>query len=207
MASRTPLGALLGLASSFAIAAACTNYTPPDVAAYGPPNGLGGKHPTAPGTSSSGGGSSSGGAVSEDAGTAPSGDGGGTTPTVTYACGTPLPASTCAVSWQNDIYPNMQPNAAWNCASSSCHGAGSVTQPVLSGTTSHSFYVTLANFTGTTSAGTPYLNPCSTDPTKSDFLCNVTSTNVCGTAQMPLGIAIADTSKIATWVACGAPEN
>ena len=71
------------------------------------------------------------------------------------------------------------------------------------------FYTTLANFTQTvttgTGAGQPYINPCSTNPTLSEFVCNTQSTGPCGLAGMPLGTPIADAGAITTWVACGAP--
>ncbi len=207
----------LAATSAFALSAGalgCGNYTPPDVANYGPPNGLNQKNPAAPPSEDAGSSSTTTPPANEDGGGGSGGTStgeGGTTPTATYACvsagGTLLTPGTCSVSWKTDIYPKMESGGAWNCASASCHGAGSVTQPVLAGTTEQSFYTALANYTGTTSAGLPYFNPCSTDPTKSEFACNTASSNACGAAAMPLGAPIADTSAISTWVACGAPEN
>ena len=73
------------------------------------------------------------------------------------------------------------------------------------------FYTTLANYKGTvtsgTQAGQTYFNPCSTDPGQSTFVCNLKPTGYCGSLGMPLGITVANPGPIATWVACGAPEN
>jgi hypothetical protein len=194
-------------------AVACTNYEPPDVANYGPPNGINGKTPNGPSATG----------TSSPAGPSPSGEGGtssgadaGTGPAAsTLACvtagGTLVPAGTCSVSWSKDIFPKMQSGGAWNCAGSSCHASAS-TPPVLSGD-AHAMYTTLANYTGTVTsgaqAGQPYFNPCSVDPTKSTFVCNVQATGPCGSLGMPLGVPIAAAGQtaISTWVACGAPEN
>jgi hypothetical protein len=202
---------------SFAILLpACGDYAPPDVANYGPPNSLGQKVPGTPpgedaGSSAPPPSSGSGGG---DSGAVTGGDGGApAAPAVACvtAGGTLVAPATCSVSWKTDIYPKMQNGGAWNCASASCHGAGSVTQPVLSGTTEASFYTVLANYTGTvasgTGAGQTYINPCSTDPTKSEFVCNTQASGACGAAAMPLGAPVASPTAIATWVACGAPEN
>lgn len=205
MALSRPLFALVGIFSGLALAAACSNYVPPDVATYGPPSGLKGQTPLAPNGEDAG--STSGGG-NDSGSTSTSGDaGGGGAGGVMYACGTPIDGGPCTVSWSKDIYPNMQAGGAWNCAGAACHGNG-VQQPLFSGT-EHTDYATLANYKGTAANGDPYLDPCSTDPTKSDFVCNVQTTGGCGAAPMPLGAALAasDVTKITTWVSCGAPEN
>jgi hypothetical protein len=216
LALATGTAAAIGWISFATALSACGNYAPPDVANYGPPNSLGQKVPGTPQSEDSGSsaappsGGSGGGA---DSGVAPAD--GGAPAAAAVACvtagGTLVAPATCSVSWKTDIYPKMQSGGAWNCASASCHGPGSVTQPVLSGTTEASFYNVLANYTGTvlsgTGAGQTYFNPCSTDPTKSEFVCNTQSSGACGAAAMPLGAPIASTTAIATWVACGAPEN
>jgi hypothetical protein len=206
MGSRRVLGGLFVLSVCVGAAVACSNYEPPDVANYGPPNGIDGKTPNSPSASGTSTPPSSGG----DGGAASGGEGG--TPAVSYACGAPIAQTTpCSVSWKADIYPKMVAGGTWNCAGTgACHA--SATQPVLAGD-AHSFYTTLANYTGTTTnapyASEPYLNPCSTDPAKSTFVCNTQATTPCGLAGMPLGqpIAAAGLTAISTWVACGAPEN
>jgi hypothetical protein len=80
----------------------------------------------------------------------------------------------------------------------------------MTATTSSAFYDALANFTTINSL--PYFNPCSTDPTKSTFVCNTSTTGTCGTGVMPLlggtgAMTDAGLAEIATWVACGAPQN
>jgi hypothetical protein len=76
---------------------------------------------------------------------------------------------------------------------------------VLSGD-EHSYYATLANYADQANGGAPYINPCSTDPTKSSFLCDTYPTGSCGD-KMPLGSGLQDAGILATWIACGAPEN
>ena len=84
----------------------------------------------------------------------------------------------------------------------------------MTGTTATSFYAALANYNlSSDTPPAPYVNPCSIDPTKSGISCNTigaTTAGVCG-QSMPLGAAqgvgTADEAKIATWVACGAPNN
>jgi hypothetical protein len=200
---RVALGFLCVVGAGVGGAIACSNYVPPDVANYGPPNGIDGKQPNGPGTSSGSGsssGSSSSGGSSGDGGTSSGG-----TPTVTYACGTPIDGGPCAVSWSQTIYPAMQAGGAWGCAGgSSCH---TVIQPTLSGSAS-AVYTTMANYTGINNL--PYFNPCSTDPTKSTFVCN-TATTTCS-VQMPTvggtgAMTDAGLAEIAAWVACGAPQN
>jgi hypothetical protein len=201
MGSRRVLGGLFALMAGLASSTACGNYDPPDVAKYGPPNGLNQKVANAP-------------PAATDSGTPPaSGGDSGPAAGPTYACvvagGTLVPATTCSVSWSKDLFPKMQSGGAWNCAGSSCHASAS-TPPVLTGD-AHAFYTTLANYTGTVTsgaqAGQPYFNPCSTDPTKSTFVCNLQPTGFCGMLGMPLGTPVANPAPIATWVGCGAPEN
>jgi hypothetical protein len=194
--------------AALAVPIACGNYDPPDVAKYGPPNGLNQKVASAPPPSNDAG------TPGNDAGTPPaSGGDSGPAPGSNLACvlagGTLVASTTCSVSWSKDLYPKMQSGGAWNCAGSSCH-ASAGTPPTLSGD-AHAFYTTLANYTATVTsgaqAGQPYFNPCSTDPTKSTFVCNLEPTGYCGALGMPLGASVADPTSIATWVGCGAPEN
>jgi hypothetical protein len=214
MGSRSvALGSIL-FAAALGVAAACADSEPSDVPNYGPPGGIVGKSPDPPVTGGSG--SGSGGGTTEDAGTAATGDGGSVgTPTTTFACqtgGTPLvDGGPCTVSWSQTIYPAMQATGAWGCAATgACHGTGNVA-PNLSGTTSSSFYTVLANYTLVPGNANPFFNPCSTDPTKSTFVCNTSPTGTCGNL-MPLAGGVgtmtdAGLAEIATWVACGAPQN
>jgi hypothetical protein len=64
----------------------------------------------------------------------------------------------------------------------------------------------MANYGDSHNNNLPYINPCSTDPTKSSFLCDTLPTGACGDT-MPLGTGLADAGTLATWIACGAPEN
>jgi hypothetical protein len=207
------LGSIL-FAAALGVAAACSDSEPPDVPNYGPPNGITGQTPNPPVTGGSGSGSG-GGTTPEDAGTTPTGDGGTVgTPTTTFACqtagGTIVDGGPCSVSWSQTIYPAMQATGAWGCAATgACHGG--TTKPVLTGTTASSFYTSLANYTLVPGNANPYFNPCSTDPTKSAFLCSVSPTGTCG-SLMPLAGGVgamtdAGLANIATWVACGSPQN
>lgn len=218
MASRRVLGGLLLLAVGSGAAIACTNYEPPDVANYGPPNGINGKTPNGPPAAAPTGTGTSNPPPSSDGGGAPAGDsgGGGPPPASNLACvtagGTLVADAGCAVSWSKDIFPKMAAGGAWNCAGASCHAAGN--PPVLPAD-AHGMYTTLTAYTGTATtgaqAGQYYFNPCSTDPAKSTFSCNLqpAASGGCGSLQMPLGITVAAAgmTAVSTWVACGAPEN
>jgi hypothetical protein len=209
MPSRPALGVafaltVLGLATAFA----CSDYVPPDVPSYGPPNALGQKQPALP----SAGADSGGGTVTPpptgDGGT-PTGGEGGTVPQVAVLCvtsgGTIVDGGPCAVSWKTDIFPKMAAGAAWGCAGAApCHAT---TAPVLTGD-EHTVWLAMANFADTRNNNVPYINPCSTsaDPTKSSFLCDTLATGACGDT-MPLGVGVPDAGQIAAWVACGSPEN
>jgi hypothetical protein len=214
MGSRGALGCLFALLCGVGTAAACADSEPPDVPNYGPPNdplqgktplGPNGSNQTAPSgedaaaSSSSGGGSSSG-----------SGSGGTVT---TFACetggATIVDGGPCTVSWSTTIYPAIQ--GAWGCsAATPCHAS---TAPVMTGSAS-AVYATLANYTSATVLGNnnPYINPCSTAPAESNFVCNTQAagtTGACGNAMPLVGgpLTAAATTEIATWVACGAPQN
>jgi hypothetical protein len=121
-------------------------------------------------------------------------------------CGTPVDAGTCAVSYSTQIWANMQ--TTWHCSDAMCHG-GTSYQPQLD--SAGDAYMNLMAYM---IASKPYINPCSTDPDASAFLCNIQNP-FCGEAQMPfpnntLGsgpMSAGDVSLVQTWVACGAPNN
>jgi hypothetical protein len=120
----------------------------------------------------------------------------------------------CGVSWSGTLYPKL--TGMWGCSNGGCHGDGTFKPTIAVGDASAT-YAALAGYTGTAITGSPYFGepfvlPCSTDPTKSAFLCSV-SAPTCGTALMPLAgtgatpLGAADLASIATWIACGAPNN
>ncbi len=195
-----------------ALIACSSSETPPDVPGYGPPNGISGKHPAPPDGLDSG--SASGGSSGGGSGSSSGSSGGGSGGT-TFLCGTPVDGGTCSVSWKNDIYPKMKNGGTWGCGyTTGCHGTQGGTLPYIDPTDEHATYESLQKtMAGILAAPTPYINPCSTDPTKSLFVCN-TSTTTCS-AQMPLvsttagsnATTAADNQAILTWVQCGAPEN
>ena len=181
------LGGLLGVGVVAASVAACGGEVDTH---YGPPSGLTGKSPPAP----SGG--------SGDSGTGPvtTGDSGGTPNGICGGSG-PIDGGACAVTWTS-IQLKMTAAGAWKCADANCHGPAA-NKPPLTGV-AHTDYLTLSAYKIN---GLPYLNPCSTDPAKSTFACNTGGT--CGSLKMPVGtpLTAAEEADLATWAACGSPEN
>jgi len=118
----------------------------------------------------------------------------------------PIDAGPCTVSYTNDIWPKM--SGTWHCTDAKCHG-GTAYQPQLAD--QDNAYLNLLAYM---ISGKPYINPCSTDPDASTFVCNVISP-ACGAAQMPfpdntLGsgpMSSGDIGTVTTWVQCGAPKN
>jgi hypothetical protein len=118
----------------------------------------------------------------------------------------PIDAGACSVSYTNDIWPKM--SGTWHCTDAKCHG-GTSYQPQLADPDN-----AYLNLLGYTISGKPYVNPCSTDPDASAFVCNIVSP-ACGTGQMPfpdntLGsgpMSSGDVGTVTTWVQCGAPKN
>lgn len=139
----------------------------------------------------------------------PSSDGGGLDGALCNGKG-PIDGGPCSVSWKNDIWPMMSSSGVWKCGDSKCHGA-QANQPGNLNNEDNA-YAALVGWTGT--GGKPYINPCSTDPAQSAYVCNLDTTTACGT-RMPYsdnvlgsGPALpADSAKLQTWVKCGAPKN
>lgn len=123
------------------------------------------------------------------------------------ACGTPVDAGACTVSYNNDIWPKMQ--GTWHCSDAKCHG-GTSYQPKLD-SADNAYDNMMAYKVGGTKF---YINPCSTDSDASAFVCNISNPN-CGTAQMPfqdntLGsgpMSGSDLTQVTTWIECGSPKN
>ena len=123
------------------------------------------------------------------------------------ACGTPVDAGACSVTYSGDIWPKMQ--GTWHCSDAKCHGANANSPFGLD--TADDAYNVLLNYM---IANKPYFNPCSTDPDASSFVCNISNPN-CGNAQMPFPdgtlnsgpMSGSDLQKVTTWVQCGAPKN
>jgi hypothetical protein len=202
-----------GLSAAW-LAGACGNYVPPDVASdQGPANGLQGKSIPGPPDEEGGSGVAPSSSSGSSSGTGTSSGG----PTGPFLCQTQTPAGTivdggaCSVSFTNDIYPKMQSGGTWGCAvAGTCHGGA--TAPNLQGSTAASFYTGLATDGVPVNGVTvPVVNPCSTSPTESVFVCVTVPTGATGacSSQMPIStpISAADNATIATWVACGAPFN
>ena len=208
--------AVLAAATVPFVMMACGDTEPPDVPAYGPPNGIPSSGPNPPPMTGSSG-SSYGGSSGGSSGSGSGGSGSGGTAGPQFACQTAgetlVEAGACSVSWTNDIFPQVFAASAGISACTAtvggCHGLSQ--PPVMTGNAS-AVYTTLANSTSITglsnvAAATPFINPCSTDPTKSSLYCSTQVTGGCGIAAMPPGTGVPDASAILTWVQCGAPLN
>ena len=121
--------------------------------------------------------------------------------------GGPIDGGPCLISFNKDIWPLMSAAGAWACADSGCHG-GTALNPYIND--APSAYQNLVAFK---IKNKPYINPCTTDPNQSTFVCNLQGT--CGNQAMPIPdvtknrtLAIAtDIGKVNTWLQCGAPFN
>lgn len=114
--------------------------------------------------------------------------------------------ATCPVSFKNDILPAF---AASTCAQAACHGGKTpLNEPRIDPAEPEAIYPIFAVFK--MSAGNlPYINPCSTDKTKSGIACNLYATGTCG-VKMPQGGTQMDQAvidKIEQWLTCGSPNN
>ena len=124
-----------------------------------------------------------------------------------FPCGTPVDGGACSVSYSAQIWPKM--STTWHCSDPTCHGA-TANQPFNIDNATDAYN----NLMAFQISGKPYLNPCSTDPDASAFVCNIQSP-ACGTGQMPLTNATvgsgpmssSDVALVQTWVQCGAPKN
>jgi hypothetical protein len=124
----------------------------------------------------------------------------------------------CAVSWKTDIFAGMlDVSTGANCTGALCHGGG-IGNLTLSPGMPAAAYTAVTTFSLV--GGQAYIVPC--DKAGSGMLCNMKTdadagadagTNPFGTcgSQMPLSGATDLTpdqiDKIATWIACGAPNN
>jgi hypothetical protein len=134
-----------------------------------------------------------------------SSSGGAATPTCVVVGGMLIAdAGPCAVSFKTDILGAF---GASTCSMTSCHGANPpIYPPHIDPGDPAGMYTTFAGFK--LSNGAPYINPCSTDPTKAGMECNLAATNGCG-SHMPQGGQLdpAAITKIDTWLKCGSPNN
>lgn len=111
----------------------------------------------------------------------------------------------CAVSFKADIVPLLT-GAAWGCATSTCHGG--TTPPKIPPGDDKGIWDSLRR---ESTAGKPYIDPCSIDPAASSFECNLKPTGAaCGT-KMPIGSGVqptdAELKKVRDWLVCGSPFN
>jgi hypothetical protein len=189
---------VLAAAAITAVSVACTtDYQKGlDDPNFGAPNALAGQKQ--PGTSSE---------------LSTTGEGGGPTPTggspivcVTNG-GTLIDAGPCAVSFKNDVLAALGKST---CTTTSCHGGLTPPNPPrIEPSDPGAMYPIFAGFKMST-GNLPYINPCSTDKTKSGIACNLYANGACG-VKMPQGgtpqMDQADIEKIEQWLACGSPNN
>lgn len=192
---------MAGLASLAAIATACTtDYQKGlDDPAFGAPNALAGQKQPGPSSDYTGG------ATPRDGGGSSSG--GGAQPACVQAGGTLIAdAGACPVSFKADLLGAFGASAPACASNARCHGGQNpVNQPRIDLGDAAATYKEFAAFK--LSTGVPYINPCSTDDTKSGIACNLAAT-ACG-AHMPSGgqIAADVVARFTTWLKCGSPNN
>lgn len=135
------------------------------------------------------------------------GAGGGATIVCVATGGEVIDAGQCAVSFKNDVLPALGRST---CTQTACHGGPTPPSPPrIEPSDAPGMWQAFAAFKMNT-GGLPYINPCSTDKTKSGIACNLYATGHCG-VQMPLGgsppTPQGDIDKIEQWLACGSPNN
>jgi hypothetical protein len=199
MRFRPSLMAAICLGGIVVVAACTTDYQQgKGDPSFGGPNALAGQGP--PGSTTD---------VTDDAGAGPGGGTVGSTPKCVAAGGTLADAGTCAVSFKNDI---LSAFGLANCGTTDCHGGALPrNQPRIEPSDAPGMWQEFQAFTPTTGADRPYINPCSTDETKSALACNLIADGQPGECgiHMPSGAQMpADAvAKALTWVKCGAPNN
>jgi hypothetical protein len=118
-------------------------------------------------------------------------------------------AAGCFVSFKADILEKrMGAAGTWGCAASGCHDPQGGVAPKIDVTDPLGTYINLYN---SGSGAAPYINPCSTDPSKSEIIGNLSSPSTAGD-HMPKGNsalpAQSEIDKVVRpWVECGAPFN
>jgi hypothetical protein len=150
-----------------------------------------------------------GGAGTEEAGTPEASD----TPEAGDTDSGPPPVTdACKVTWTKDIQPNMTAGGKWACGNASCHGSGAFS-PALGGSATDYYNTLVATSDMLATPALPFILPCSTNPAKSAFVCNV-SGDSCGSQMPPLGNSVgaaefskSDIAMIKTWIACGAQDD
>jgi hypothetical protein len=182
------------------VIAACGG--PPDTS-YGPPNGISGKTPPEPSsTSTSGPGSHADGGSGTQP---PAGGDSGAPPTGGMDSGGGPQPSNCSVKWSTQVFPLFKAAGAGQCASGACHG-GSATPTILDGDSA----ATYATLTGYTINGKPYIATTGA-PADSTIECNLGIAGAtCGIAKMPASPGILGSTELQTinnWLKCGAPQN
>jgi hypothetical protein len=185
----------LAVAATIAVVACKTDYQQGlEDPRYGGPNALAGQKQPGPSV----GGDNAGGP-------------GGSSPVLCIKQGNqPADGGTCTVSLKNDILPAFK--AAGCNQQGSCHGGVTPpNEPKIDPDDSASTWADWAAFP--LSNGKFYIDPCSTDPTKSGLAANV---NAAASATdrgtlMPLGsttgLSTDVIAKLETWLKCASPNN
>jgi hypothetical protein len=171
------------LTAQAALAVAAVNCSEPEPPRLGGPNSLEGKEHPRPSSAEEG-----------NKGEGICGEAGGA-----------INGGPCAVSFAKDIMPLLT-GTAWGCAGASCH----VSIPPVITTNAQDTWDALRR---KTTAGKPYINPCSVDPAASSFECNLLATGACGSKMPPPSAPAAtqpteaEIKKVRDWIVCGSPFN
>jgi hypothetical protein len=141
---------------------------------------------------------------------AASSDQSGAKPLCVTKGGTPVtPDANCTVKFADvlAVFQQKAPGASAACTDAACHGGANPPLPKIDSTNAQATYDGFAAFP--LSNGSPYINPCSTDPKASTISQNLYATGSVGT-KMPLGAGqvaqTPDIDKIETWLKCGSPK-
>jgi hypothetical protein len=106
------------------------------------------------------------------------------------------------VSWAAEIYPSLTGAGDWKCATGGCHGsnASSNTPPLIDPTSAQTAYQTCLN--------TQLLNPSNTtDPERTQLYALVNSQAMPPAGSVGTPATQAELTALATWIACGSPDN
>lgn len=93
------------------------------------------------------------------------------------------------------------------CHAASCHGTATpLNEPRIDPDDPDATWMELTTFK--LSNGEAYVNPCSTEPSRSAISCNVNAATSCGAVMPPsVGLPSDVVASIDAWLTCGAPNN
>jgi hypothetical protein len=105
------------------------------------------------------------------------------------------------VSWAVDIYPQLLPTGHWQCTGGTCHASGSngSTQPFIDGSSATAAY--------TTCVSSRVISPGDTKPFDTELYSLLSSKAMPLTATGAQDATQAELDSLASWIACGSPDN